>query len=670
MPSQNVKKQGKLRLSSSVSQLQGVGQKTVQKLNKVGIRTVYDLVTYFPFRYSDFASKDLFNLPDKTKVSLCGKIATEPVAPKYSYCKFRFEYKQEHETHTITVMFFHKNWITRAFHQGQLVLLYGTYGAQFHTVTGQRIKKIQHVPKNKEVLQPAYSLTQGLKQYMLQKLIKSAFGQVKDQLKDNLPTSLERKYHLMTFPETVKNLQFPNNLKDEHEARRTEKFNELYHYELRIQKMKQKSTKSRGIKIPLHIHEKRVLRHFYDSLPFRLTSGQVRSTNEILLNLAANTQMNRLLQGDVGSGKTIVAALGILDTISAGYQCALMVPTGVLAKQHYQSFKNLFSKLPITVALLTSDIKGQAEAKLLNQIQNGQVDLVIGTDSLIQPTVIFHNLGLAIIDEQHRFGVDQRQALIAKGNGVNALAMTATPIPRTLAITSYGDMDVSVIDTLPKGRKPVKTSWIKPKEFNTIVPKVKELLSQGQQAFLVVPLVEQKSHATANKLDALTAYHKLQKTFSPFKIGLLHGQMDDDEKNQIMSDFQNKKFDLLVSTTVIEVGVDISDATMMIIYDADSFGLATLHQLRGRVGRNSLQSYCWLIAQPKTKQGVQRMQVMEKTNNGFVISQADLKLRGSGDLFGESQSGVPKFKCADVVNDANILNCAEIEARKATVKQV
>ncbi len=397
-------------------------------------------------------------------------------------------------------------------------------------------------------------------------------------------------------------------------------------------------------------------------MPFELTKAQKRVVNEICADMLSSNHMNRLLQGDVGSGKTIIAAIAMYATVTAGFQAVLMAPTEILAQQHAEKLANLFEQYGISVALMTSSSLSRVKVKreLLKHLKNGDIDIVIGTHAVIQDNIEFHNLGLAITDEQHRFGVNQRRILRKKGVNPEILAMTATPIPRTLAITTYGEMDVSIIDELPKGRQPVKTSWVKKKQVKNVFEFVKRQLELGTQAYIISPLVEESE--LLDLQNAEEVFEKAKEYFGSEKVALLHGKMDANEKEQAMQAFKNKDVSILVSTTVIEVGVDVPNATVMIILDADRFGLAQLHQLRGRVGRGSKESYCILVADPKSEYGKERMKIMTETNDGFLISQKDLELRGPGEVLGKKQSGLPEFKVGDPVVNLNILQVAQEEA--------
>jgi ATP-dependent DNA helicase RecG len=383
--------------------------------------------------------------------------------------------------------------------------------------------------------------------------------------------------------------------------------------------------------------------------------------NEIITDMKSPFRMNRLLQGDVGSGKTVVAAIGVYAAILSGYQAALMVPTEILAEQHAESLSNLFASFDVNVALLTSSVKGKKRRELLEKVKNNEIQLLIGTHALIQDDIHFHKLGLVITDEQHRFGVEQRRMLREKGVNTDVLFMTATPIPRTLAITAFGEMDVSVIDELPAGRKTIETYWVKPTMLERILAFIEKEVSKGRQAYVICPLIEE-----SDKLDvqnALDVHSMLNNYYKGrYQVGLMHGRLTSDEKDTVMRSFSQNEVNILVSTTVVEVGVNVPNATTMVIYDAERFGLSQLHQLRGRVGRGSEQSYCILLADPKSEAGKERMKIMTDTNDGFVLSERDLELRGPGDFFGKKQSGMPIFKVADMVHDYRALEVARQDA--------
>ncbi|WP_414826911.1 ATP-dependent DNA helicase RecG [Apilactobacillus kunkeei] len=641
-------------LNDSVSVLKGVGPKKVEALDELGIDTIYDLLTYYPFRYDDFQVKDLSQIEDQEKVTIKGKIAADPVVAHFGRKRNLLNIRLLVNNDVVKVTFFNQPWLKKQLPVGKEVLIYGRFDKAKASLSG--IKILSAVDGNE--MNPIYPANKHIRQKTISDLVKLAFDEYKDVIDDVVPEDIIEKYKLESQKQVIQDMHFPNDTKDAYLARRTAKFNEFFLFQMRLQALKSEEQKDAGLAIKFNQAD---MDAFINQLPFSLTNAQQRVVNEIQNDLSSTRQMNRLLQGDVGSGKTIVAALAILACIDGGYQAALMAPTEILAEQHANKLATLFKDTKVNVALLTGDTKQAARKELLPRIKSGEINLVIGTHALIQDSVEYKNLGLAIIDEQHRFGVNQRAKLRQKNDGTNVLAMTATPIPRTLAITSYGEMDVSIIDELPNGRQPVKTAWIKEGQFNNSVGFIKERLNAGEQIYVVTPLVEE-SEAVDMK-NAINIYDNFKNMFEPeFKVGLLHGRMKDEDKNLVMTEFKNNEFQILVSTTVIEVGVDVSNATMMIVFNADHFGLAQLHQLRGRVGRGSSQSYCLLVSDPKTETGVKRMNVMVESNDGFVISQKDLELRGPGDIMGKAQSGLPDFKVGDPVADLTMLSVAQQEA--------
>ena len=506
-----------------------------------------------------------------------------------------------------------------------------------------------------------YRASKEIKAQTIKQLVKKAYEEYQDVIEEIVPESTRRKFRLLNRKEMIHDMHFPKTTQEFEIARRSAIFDEFFKYEARLALLKKLDRNDAGLLIK---YDNSMVKRFISALPFELTNAQKRVVNEICKDMHRPLHMNRLLQGDVGSGKTVIAAIAMYAAVTAGFQAALMAPTEILAQQHAKKLSDLFQDFGVSVCLLTGTEASKTKVKhdILERLANKEIDILVGTHALIQDPVIFKKLGLVVTDEQHRFGVNQRKALREKGENPDVLAMTATPIPRTLAITTYGEMDVSVINELPKGRKPIRTSWVKQNQMNATLDFLERQLKDGSQAYVVSPLIEE-SEAVDLK-NAQEVFEKLEKRYAPcYKVGLLHGRMKSDEKDEIMKDFKEGKYDILVSTTVVEVGVDVPNATVMVILDADRFGLAQLHQLRGRVGRGSKASYCILCADPKTDYGKERMQTMVETTDGFVISQKDLELRGPGEVLGSRQSGLPDFRIGDPVANFNTLQAAMEEAR-------
>ena len=646
-----------MNLHQPLSVLPGIGPKSAEKYKKLGIETVEDLLLYFPFRYEDFKSKNVLDLEDGEKAVVSGLVATPANVQYYGYKRNRLRFTIKQGELVLAVSFFNQPYLADKIELGQTVAVFGKWDKAKGALTGMKL-----LAQVEDDLQPVYRLSQGVSQSALVKVIKTAFEAGLDNLlEENLPQVLMDKYQLLSRRQAVRAMHFPKDLKEYKQALRRVKFEELLFFQLQLQVLKEEN-RSVGQGIVLDWDEKK-LKALQASLPFALTEAQERSLKEILTDMRSPYHMNRLLQGDVGSGKTVVAGLAMYAAVTAGKQAALMVPTEILAEQHLQSLTSLFPNLRIL--LLTGSLKAAERRERLELIKTGQVDLIVGTHALIQEGVHFHDLGLVIIDEQHRFGVAQRRILREKGQNPDVLMMTATPIPRTLAITAFGDMDVSIIDQMPAGRKDIITRWVKHQQLNLVLDWLVKEIQKGSQAYVISPLIEE-----SEALDLKNAIALEEELIAYFgdraRIALLHGKMKGEEKEAIMQAFKQGEIDLLVSTTVIEVGVNVPNATVMIIIDADRFGLSQLHQLRGRVGRGDKQSYAVLVANPKTESGKRRMKIMTETTNGFVLAEEDLKLRGSGEIFGTRQSGIPEFQVANLIEDYPILE----EARKVAVQVV
>ena len=640
----------------SLAQLPSVGPKRLEALQSLGINNVYDLLFYFPFRYEDMQAKSLDDAVDQEKILVKGVVASEPVVSRFGYKKTRLNVRLMTDNESIMVTFFNQPWLKDKFETGNDAAVYGKWNANRRSLMGMKVIGI-----NDNSVDSVYSVNKNIHQKTLINLIKVAFEKYHDQIDTVVPSYLRLKYKLLNDEQIVSGIHFPKNEEQSEEARRSAKFREFFLFQCGLQSIKRNDdNKNIGI---VEKYDQKFLDDFIQSLPFKLTDAQNRVVKEILQDMASDHHMNRLLQGDVGSGKTIVSVIAMLASVTAGYQAAIMAPTEILAQQHFDKISKLLTPLKIRTALLTGSLTKKEHDFIAGDILNGKTNIVVGTHALIQDSVEFKDLGFIVIDEQHRFGVNQRKALRQKGDNPDVLAMTATPIPRTLAITTYGDMDVSRIDQLPAGRKKIETYWIRSQKIEQMYQFVAKELQTGSQVYVVTPLISESE--TMDLKNAELIFDKFTELFGKkYKIGLLHGQMPNDQKEAVMNDFSDKKIDVLVSTTVIEVGVDVPNASVMVIYDANRFGLSQLHQLRGRVGRGDKQSYCILIADPKNESAAERMKILTSTNDGFVLAEEDLKMRGAGDLLGNRQSGLPEFKIGNPINDINILEVAQEEASR------
>lgn len=646
-----------MNLQDPVTALSGVGEKRAETLATLGIETIEDLLTYYPFRYEDIQERQIQEINDQEKVTLKGLVVSPAVLNRFGYKKSKLSFRLMQENDVFMVSFFNQPYLKDKIVVGEEIAIYGRWDAKRQTLNGM---KILSSSSQNEGFSPIYHVNKSIRQTTLIQLIKQAFEQYYGYIEENLPQNLVDKYRLFARNEAMWAMHFPKTMEDHHQAKRRVIFEEFFVFQMKIQglKTKEKAEKN-GLSIPYDIQK---LKAFIASLPFELTNAQKKVTNEICKDLLSPKHMQRLLQGDVGSGKTIVAAIVLYAATTAGFQGALMVPTEILAQQHYQSLAELLRPFEVNVALLTGSTKTKERQQILADLKSGELDIIIGTHALIQDEVDFAHLGLVITDEQHRFGVNQRKVLREKGYKPDVLFMTATPIPRTLAITAYGEMDVSIIDEMPAGRIPIVTRWVLPKQLDQVLKWGQTELASHHQMYVICPLIEESESLDVE--NAQKIYEQLRDYYAPdYQVGLLHGRMKNDEKDAVMQAFKENQLQVLVSTTVIEVGVNVPNATAMIIIDADRFGLAQLHQLRGRVGRGSQASYCILVANPKNEVGKERMKIMTQTNNGFVVSQKDLELRGPGEVFGNRQSGLPVFHFADIVADAHILEVAKEEAQ-------
>ncbi len=640
-------------IQDNMKKLSGVGPKRAEALEQLGVRTVYDLLTFYPFRYEDLTVKSIESIEDKEKVVLEGEAVSEGTVSYFGHKKSRFSFRLNVEKVIVPVTFFNQPYLKQYVHAGELTRVFGVWDARRMSLTG-----IKLIGQQKSDHEAVYSSNKQINQHTIFKLIKQAWDQYQSLIPDYLPADIIKKYGLMPFSDAIRTIHFPTETDDIAMARKTLIFFEFLLYQLKLNQLRKSQHESAQGQI--NQYDIQQLKGFFANLSFELTDAQKRVVNEISKDLLRPIQMFRLLQGDVGSGKTIVAAASLFSVWTAGKQTALMAPTEILAEQHFHSLSELFAQYDLKIALLTGSLTNKEKYVIYEQLQSGELDGVIGTHALIQEQVQFQNLGLIIIDEQHRFGVNQRKMLREKGDHPDVLFMTATPIPRTLSITAFGEMDISVIDEMPPGRQPVKTIWIRPQQTDQLKQFIAKQLAQNSQVYVISPLIEESEHLDVQNVTDL---HRIYSSFFPnHQVGLLHGQMSAEEKQHVIQQFADNEMQILVSTTVIEVGVNVPNATLMIIHDADRFGLAQLHQLRGRVGRGSKKAHCVLIADPKTESGIERMQTITEVADGFQLSERDLQMRGPGEVFGHKQSGLPEFKIGDIVEHAPILEEARTES--------
>lgn len=659
-----------------VMYIKGVGPKVAYKFNKLGIFTAQDLMMYFPKKHIDYSSRTLIrDLKEGQTTTVFGYIKSVSSFNTRNNLAITKVVISD-ESGRFELNFFNakgnKYLLERMkaqFPQNAGIMISGTvkrnnYNNQLtmdkpsYSIMSGEFLENQNSNLNIARIVPIYTVCEGLSIKTLRKAIFNAIELYKNDIKNIIPDFIRKRLGIMDKNMAVEQIHFPQSMEMLEHARFSLIFEELFLIQLKLIRLRENTTKNIS-SYALKVHKDGLVQQFIKNLPFELTSGQKQAVNEILHDMDSDKPMQRLLQGDVGSGKTVVATIMLLTAIENNYQGALMAPTEILAQQHYNNLVQWLTPMGLSVGLFLGSQGKKVRQKFETDLKNGQTHIAVGTHALIQENVEFNNLGAIVVDEQHRFGVKQRNVLKKKSQNPQILTMTATPIPRTLALTVHGDLDLTVINELPKGRKPIKTSLTG--SHKQVWELIKREVESGRQAYIVYPLIDESETLSA-KAATIEAEKLQQEVFPQFKIGLLHGKLKNDEKDEVMKKFKDGEYDILVSTTVVEVGVDVPNATVMVIENAERFGLSQLHQLRGRVGRNSLQSYCILITSSRSQETKERLSIMTETNDGFVIAEKDLQLRGPGEFLGTRQSGLPDLIISDIVRDAKILELARNEA--------
>lgn len=632
--------------------IEGIGPKTKELLNKIKIYTVEDLLNYYPYRYDIIKRSDLSNLSDGDKIIIDGIVEGQPTIIYINKSLKKMIFRISTKTMILNITLYNRAHLYSDLKSGKEITIIGKYNKLKNTVIVSDIRFGLLPPSAK--IEPIYYTTEGLTVKQISKFEAIALENDYDVI-DLVPRYIEEKYNLMNKKSAIKNIHVPEDILLLKKARQRIKYEELFMYVLKINYLKNKINND-NLAIERNI-DKDKLDKFIKSLPFELTLDQDKAVNDIINDLSIKKRMNRLLQGDVGSGKTVIALIAVYANYLSKYQSALMAPTEILAVQHYEEAKKIFSKYKLNIALLTSSTSNKDKKTIYEELENGKIDLIIGTQALIQENVKYKKLGLVITDEQHRFGVNQRDTFKSKGISPDVLSMSATPIPRTYALTIYGDTDVSSIKSKPKGRKEIITVFKKEKDITDVLEMMKKELELKHQIYVVAPMIDTESDSEKESVYDLE--EKMNKAFGKIsKIGIIHGKLDPKDKDKVMKDFEKNKINILISTTVIEVGVNVPNASMIVIFNANMFGLSTLHQLRGRVGRGDTQSYCVLVA----KESEERLRFLENTSDGFEISEYDFQTRGEGDLFGTRQSGELGLKMANIKRDFKMLLKAKEDA--------
>lgn len=640
----------------------GITKKRIELFEKINIRNADELFSYYPFRYENL-DKSVFKDWNKgDKVVFEATLISYPSTYRYSRLKSITKFKVFMEDNELEIVIYNRPWTSNLKINQKLVIVGKYEGLNKVTALNYSGKSIDDIVG----ITPVYSTTKDITQKIIHETMKKAFENSQNDITNDIPFEYLSKYKLLNKVDAIRKIHFPKTMSDVSLALRTLKYEEFLKFYIAINLLK-KNNDNKIVKNSKKFNYDDVF-SLVNNLSFTLTKDQFKSVNEILDDLQSNKIMYRLLQGDVGSGKTLVAALGLYATYLSNEQSALLAPTEILAKQHYESLNQLFKPTGLKIKVLYSSMNSQVKKDILKELINGEIDILIGTHAIIQENVVFKNLGMVVADEQHRFGVEQRKKLLEKGEKVDFLLMSATPIPRTLAITLYGDMDISTIETMPSNRKPVKTVLIQENSFYSVINDIEEKLNMNEQIYIICSIIEENENFDAR--NTIDVYENLKKYFNGrYNVGLLHGKMSPEEKEDVMNLFSNNKIQILISTTVIEVGINVPNASVIIIYDAHRFGLSQLHQLRGRIQRGDKQGVCYLLTDNKNKESINRLKVLLKTNNGFDISSEDLRLRGPGDILGTRQSGVPSFILGDLFEDTKIINQARIDANEIIKNQ-
>ncbi len=630
-----------------LSQLDFLTVKTIQTLKRVGIQTVMDLLLYYPTKFDDYTIVPFKEAEVNKNITIAGIVQGKPNVANVKTNLSVMNFYCDVDDHKVRITIFNRHFLRNKIHYGKYVRLTGKFDGNMNKFVASEIA----FDELGSAINPVFNI-KGIEDKKILELKEKLFYEYRQDLVEDLPASLRCEHGLIGYEDAVRYINIPETIEEVEQAVKRIKFEELFKYQLKVKYMLyQRKNHPEGIAIR---YDEGKVNAFIASLPYTLTPDQQTSLQAILQDISSCYKMNRLLQGEVGSGKTVVAAIALYAVTTAGYQGAIMVPTEVLAYQHYETFTKLFEGTSIKVALLTSSVGAKEKKELLTDLESGTINIIIGTHSLFQKDVAFQRLGLVVTDEEHRFGVKQRVSMVGKGYLIDHLKMSATPIPRTLAISILGDSDISIIKTLPGNKKEVITKYISYQERESVFVHMREEVEKGRQVFIITPMIEESE--TMDLKNAVDVYENTSKYYEGFcQVGLIHGKLKTEEKEEVMRRFANNEIQILVATSVIEVGVNVVNATTMVVLDADRFGIAQLHQMRGRVRRSDYQATCFLISKSTVESSIKRLKLVEENSDGFVLAEEDLLIRGQGDIFGEKQSGLISFKMANIVTDKDIL---------------